>query len=121
MIGDFRVTYPIAYVMKFNGSDTARYDSLSKNDKTIVARAFLNTIKEANLIPMVYGDKEWLIKEIDLSKLISEFDMWLSQPNEEKPDYPYKFAMWQYEDLGTVDGISGYVNFNISFIDYSLK
>ena len=73
MIGDFRVTYPIAYVMKFNGSDTARYDSLSKNDKTIVARAFLNTIKEANLIPMVYGDKEWLIKEIDLSKLISEF------------------------------------------------
>lgn len=121
MIGDFRVTYPVAYVMKHNGSDTARYDALSKNDKTIVARAFLNTIKEANLIPMVYGDKEWLIKEIDLSKLISEFDMWLSQPNEETPDYPYKFAMWQYEDLGTVDGISGYVNFDISFIDYSLK
>lgn len=121
MIGDFRVTYPVAYVMKHNGSDTARYDALSKNDKTIVARAFLNTIKEANLIPMVYGDKEWLIKEIDLSKLISEFDMWLSQPNEEIPDYPYKFAMWQYEDLGTVDGISGYVNFDISFIDYSLK
>lgn len=47
--------------------------------------------------------------------------MWLSQPNEETPDYPYKFAMWQYEDLGTVDGISGYVNFDISFIDYSLK
>lgn len=121
MIGDFRVTYPVAYVMKHNGSDTARYDALSKNDKTIVARAFLNTIKEANLIPMVYGDKEWLIKEIDLSKLISEFDMWLSQPNEETPDYPYKFAMWQYEDLGTVDGISGYANFDISFIDYSLK
>lgn len=121
MIGDFRVTYPVAYVMKHNGSDSARYDALSKNDKTIVARAFLNTIKEANLIPMVYGDKEWLIKEIDLSKLISEFDMWLSQPNEETPDYPYKFAMWQYEDLGTVDGISGYVNFDISFIDYSLK
>ena len=121
MIGDFRVTYAVAYVMKHNGSDTARYDALSKNDKTIVARAFLNTIKEANLIPMVYGDKEWLIKEIDLSKLISEFDMWLSQPNEETPDYPYKFAMWQYEDLGTVDGISGYVNFDISFIDYSLK
>ncbi|MBR6003257.1 MAG: hypothetical protein IK068_00890 [Lachnospiraceae bacterium] len=120
-IGDHRITYPVAYVMQFNGNDTARYEALSKNDKTIVARAFLNTIKEANLIPMVYGDKEWLIKEIDLSKIISEFDIWLSQPDEDVPDYPYKFAMWQYEDLGTVDGISGYVNFDISFIDYSLK
>ena len=37
-------------------------------------------------MPMLYGDKEWLIQEIDMSKL-TEYDVWLSQ-HEDIPDYP---------------------------------
>ena len=66
-----------------------------------------------------YGDKEWLIKQLDLSKL-TDFDVWLSQPGD-LPDYPYKFTMWQYSTTASIDGISGQSNLNISFIDYSVK
>ena len=54
-----------------------------------------------------------------MSKLTA-YDVWLSQA-EDIPDYPYKFTMWQYSYEGSVDGISGYVEMNISFINYADK
>ena len=68
---------------------------------------------------MIYGDKEYLLKKVDLTKLTA-YDIWLSQPGD-IPDYPYKFSMWQYSTKGVVDGIAGYVNLNVSFLDYTEK
>ncbi len=113
------IVYPVAFWMENISNDKARIDTLSKNDKTTVARAFLNTVKAAGYNPMVYGTKEWLIKEVDLSKL-SEYDIWLSQ-NADIPDYPYRFSMWQYTNTGDIAGISGYADLNITFIDYTAK
>ena len=63
---------------------------------------------------LLYGNKEWLIKEIDMSKLTA-YDVWLSQAAD-IPDYPYRFSMWQYSYEGFVDGITGYVDMNISYL-----
>ena len=30
--------------------------------------------------------------------------------------FPYEYAMWQYSDMGIVDGIEGYVDLDIQFI-----
>ena len=68
---------------------------------------------------MIYGNKEWLIKEVDMSRM-STYDVWYSQ-TADLPDYPYRFSMWQYSQNATVDGIAGYVDLNVSFIDYSEK
>lgn len=116
---NYEITYPVAFWMENISNDKARIDELGKNDRTTIARAFLNTVKDAGYIPMVYGTKEWLIKEVDLSKL-SDYDIWLSQ-NGDIPDYPYRFSMWQYSSTGDIDGISGYADLNITFIDYSAK
>ncbi len=116
---NYNVTYPVAFDMEYIENDTARVEKLTKNDKTVIARAFLETIKEAGYTPMIYGKKEWLIQRIDLTKL-EEYDIWLAQ-YEDIPDYPYKFSMWQYTNQGMVDGISGKVDLNISFIDFSEK
>lgn len=118
-IAAYEIDYPVAFLMERISNDKARIDGLSKNDKTTVTRAFLNTIKDAGYMPMVYGNKEWLIKEVDLSKL-SEYDIWLSQSGD-LPDYPYRFSMWQYTNTGEISGISGYADLNINFIDYSAK
>jgi len=118
-IAAYEIDYPVAFLMEKVSNDKARTDGLSKNDKTLITRAFLNTIKEAGYMPMVYGNKEWLIKEVDLSKL-SEYDIWLSQSGD-LPDYPYRFSMWQYTNTGDINGISGYANLSINFIDYSAK
>lgn len=34
-------------------------------------------------------------------------------------DYPYKFSMWQYTKKGTINGIDGAVNLNLSFVNYA--
>lgn len=120
-LGDYSLSYPIAFVMQYAHNDKSRIDSLSKNAKSMIARAFLNTVKDRGFKAMLFGDKAWLIKHVDLSKLINDYDIWYSETGVDLPDYPYKFTMWQYDKKGTIDGVSGYVNFNICFLDYSLK
>lgn len=116
---DYQISYPVAIDMGYVENDTARIEELSKSEKTKVIKKFLETIDAAGYLPMIHGDKEWFIKSIDLSKL-TEYDVWLSQ-EQDIPDYPYKFTMWQYSTTTIVDGISGQANVNISFVDYSEK
>lgn len=118
-IKDYKITYPVAFDMEYIANDTSRIDNLTKAEKTAITKAFLDTIQAAGYKPMIYGNKEWLIKQVDMSKLTA-YDVWLSQQTD-IPDYPYKFAMWQYSNEATLDGIAGYANLNISFIDYSEK
>ena len=46
-----------------------------------------------------------------------------AEKQEEKwyTDFPYRFSIWQYDPIGTVDGINGSVAVNIGFIDYSKR
>lgn len=118
-IKDYKVTYPVAFNMEHITNDTARIDNLTKAEKTDITKAFLDTIQNAGYKAMIYADKEWLIKEIDMSKLTA-YDVWLSQPGD-LPDYPYQFTMWKYNEEASLDGIAGYANLDISFIDYSEK
>jgi len=118
-LGEYQISYPVAFDMELIENDTARTDSLTKTEKTDITKAFLDTIAASGYKTMIYGNKEWLIKEIDMSKLTA-YDVWLSQAAD-IPDYPYKFGMWQYSFQGSVDGIAGYVNMDISFINYSEK
>ncbi len=118
-LGEYTITYPIAFDMELITNDTARTDKLSKTERTNITKAFLDTVEAAGYKSVIYGNKEWLMKEIDMSKLTA-YDVWLAQ-SADIPDYPYRFTMWQYNNRGSVDGIAGMVNLNISFIDYSEK
>lgn len=118
-LAEYSITYPVGYDMEYVANDTARIESLSRTEKTNIAKAFLDTIENAGYKTILYGNKQWLIKEIDMSKL-TDYDIWLSQI-QDIPDYPYQFTMWQYSNKASIDGIAGYTNLNISFIDYSEK
>lgn len=112
-----KVKYPVAFNMGFVSNDKSRIEGLSRDDKTIVTISFLEAVKAAGYVPMVYGDKEWFLKEVDLAKL-QNYDVWLSQ-EEEIPDYPYRYAMWQYDTNGVLNGIDGGADLNICFVGYS--
>lgn len=120
-LGEYRPAYPIAYVMQYAKGDHARVEELTKQKKTDIARVFLGTVQEKGFIPLLYGTKSWLIKNVDLTVLVNDFDTWLSQPEKDMPDYPYRFTMWRYATDGSVDGVAGPVNMDICFVDYSLK
>ncbi|MCR5720651.1 MAG: hypothetical protein K6F84_08795 [Lachnospiraceae bacterium] len=119
MLTDIKIVYPVIFDMGFVDNDTSRIEALSKADKTDVALAFLGIMKESGYKTCIAGTKEWLIKEIDMSKL-SEHDVWLKNEGD-IPDYPYRFAMWQYSKEGKIDGVRGNVNMDISFINYREK
>ncbi len=115
----YDIEYPVAFDMEYVLNDDSRIEALSKNDKTKIAQTFLKDIKTAGYQPILYGNKAWLLQEINLVKL-QEYDVWLGEPGE-LPDYPYEFTMWQYSDSAQLEGIKGYTNMSISFIDYSKK
>lgn len=118
-IGEHKITYPIAYDMEFIANDNSRIETLTKAEKTDIALAFLTRIEEAGYTGMVYGNKEWLLKRVELHRF-EDYDVWLAQ-EDNIPDYPYVYSMWQYTKQGEVYGIEGYVDLNISFIDYSAR
>ena len=113
------IKYPVAFDMEFVANDEARIDGLSREDRTAIAVSFMDSVKAAGYIPMFYGDKEWLIKEVDLTKL-QGYDVWLAQ-EADIPDYPYQYAMWQYSSTGVVNGVKGDARLNICFIGYSQR
>lgn len=118
-IGEHKISYPIAFDMEFIENDDSRIETLTKAEKTNIALAFLQRIEEAGYTGMLYGNKEWLLKRIELHRF-ENYDIWLTQ-EDDIPDYPYTYSMWQYTRQGEVYGIEGYVDLNISFIDYSAR
>ena len=118
-IGDYSVKYPLAIDAGFVLNDTSRIEGLSKTEKTAVLRSFADTVKASGYNCAIHADKEFLIKEIDLSKF-SDIDIWLDNPGD-LPDYPYAMTMWEYTDSATLDGVSGLTDITISFIDYTQK
>ena len=111
------INYPVAFDMENVANDRARIDGLSREDKTTITATFLSGIQASGYIPMLYGNKEWLIKNLDLTKL-QDYDVWLSE-DMDTPDYPYLYTMWQYTNTGEVSGVSGDAGLNICFVSYA--
>ena len=116
MIG---IDYPVACRLGSVTNDTSRVDNVKKTDITAITNAFCAKIAEAGLMPVVNGNKYWLLRKIDLTQL-GKYDIWLSQDGD-KPDYPYTFTMWQYDSDAKIDGIVKDARLDISFVDYTQK
>lgn len=118
-LSENKIQYPVVFSMDTIPNEVSRIDSLDKMERTNIALAFMDKIRENGYFPMIYGDKEWLIQKLSLGSMIG-YDVWLAQ-EKDIPDYPYQFVMWQYTTHGSVAGIAGDANMNICFIDYSVK
>lgn len=115
-IRNYHVTYPIIYDAEEIPSDTARTDGLTVRQLTDNAIAFCEYVEAAGYQSMIYSNKRWLLTKLDLERLI-DYDVWFAGYIN-IPEYPYDFKMWQYTESGSVDGIEGNVDMNISFMDY---
>lgn len=117
IIDEYPIDYPVILQMQATTEDMARIDALDIDDRTGLAKLFLSEIEEAGYKPMLYGTKEWLITQLDLEEL-SDFDVCLAQ-EEDVPDYPYEYTMWQYNTEGTVKGIEKPTKLIMSYLDYA--
>ncbi|MDO5402781.1 MAG: glycoside hydrolase family 25 protein [Eubacteriales bacterium] len=112
-IKPYNVTYPVVLDVEEILGDTYRQQQLNKEQLTEVIAAFCERVKEKGYTPMIYGNLKYLIGKVDLTRLES-YDKWFAYYDDELY-YPYEISMWQYSDSGSVDGISGNVDLNISF------
>ena len=102
------VKYPIAIDTELSPTGTGRADSISKEKRTEIVKAFCETIKQLGYKPMVYASKYWLYDNLNVQQ-ISQYDTWLAHYTD-KTDYKYSYTMWQYTSTGNVDGITGNVD-----------
>ena len=118
------VKYPIIFDTEYSdASPEGRADRLSKMDRTRIARAFLDTIRNAGYKPMIYSNKAFLYDNLDMSSL-ADYDVWVahyngtSDPVQFGTDYTGPYHMWQYTSSGYVNGINGRVDLNLSYKKY---
>lgn len=116
-IAPYDVTYPVVYDWEIIYDDDARTDSVSVDVLTDSCIAFCERVKSAGYTPMIYQNKRTTLFKLDLPRL-QDYDFWLAEYGDE-PTYYYDYQMWQYSSTGTIPGISGDVDLNISFKDYS--
>lgn len=122
---NYNITYPIAIDVEEIDNDTARTDKLGVNERTSCVKTFCDTVKSYGFKPVIYASKEFLITKLNLDDL-SSYDIWLrdtagfndKERHDPDTDFPYQFSMWQYSDSGTVNGINGSVDLNLSFVNY---
>lgn len=87
---------------------------------TDIIVAFLNTIKQSGYHPIVYLTPDMIENQINRDK-ISDFDIWLADlvtGNPDIPPYTDNVTIWQHSQRGSVPGIAGNANLDISFVDY---
>lgn len=112
------IDYPVCFKMSPIINDVSRIDKLSSTERTDIAQTFVNRISLDGYNTVIYGDKEWLLKKLNIGTIAAQ-DIWLEQ-NEDLPDFPYRFHMWEYGS-GSVDGYSGKARLIVSMTDYSVK
>lgn len=113
MISGKTFDYPVALDIEDNSQS-----KLGMTTITNMIVAFCDIIAE-KYIPMVYSMDSWFGSNIDTTK-ITKYDVWVANWNEKVPTY-YKgtYTMFQYSSVGRVSGISGNVDLDYSYKDYS--
>lgn len=89
---------------------------LSTRLRTDICKAFCDTIEDSGYYAMIYCNLNWLNSYLYKDELINRYDLWLAQWGTDKPSV--SCGMWQYSDKGSILGISGNVDLNISYLDY---
>lgn len=117
LIEDYQINYPVIFDTESIPGTNARANELPRELRTDIAIAFCERIREAGYTPMIYSNTRWMILNLNLERL-TDYDIWYAFFGDDLT-FPYHFEMWQYTNEGTVPGIEGAVDLNISFKDYT--
>lgn len=110
LIHDYPVSYPVAFDM-----EDSTQGALSKDELAAIANAFCGRISEAGYYPVIYANDNWLANKLDMSKM--NYPVWVARYSA-KPAYQNP-VMWQATSTGAVNGISGNVDIDFQFRDFT--
>lgn len=114
LLGDAQIEYPI-FIDTEGAGGNGRADGLDANTRTLVCNAFCKTIQNAGYEAGIYASRNWYYNNLNTDEL-SEYKIWLAEYTQ-TPLYDGHYDMWQYTSNGSVAGIEGRVDLNVSYND----
>lgn len=114
LIEDYDVDYPV-FLDSESAGGQGRADALEAEERTKIHKAFLETIASAGYETGIYGSRNWLNDELDMTQ-VSEYKTWLAE-YADIPAYDKYYHMWQYTSKGSVDGIETRVDLNLCYMN----
>ncbi len=129
IIAGYPITYPVVYNCELFTEESSRQFTLGVSERSHLADVFLAEMEKQGYIGMFYASK-YELEDSGLwatGMLSSKYRIWMAQYKENinpdtdhnKSDYLGDYQFWQYTDIGTVAGIDGAVDKNISYVGYS--
>lgn len=112
-IAEYDVTCPIVFDVEMIVGANGRANNLTKEERTDIAIAFCEVIRQAGYTPMIYGNVKCFTKMLDLARL-EDYEKWYAF-YDNYMYIPYEVSCWQYTEKGTVKGIKNKVDLNISY------
>ncbi len=112
-IRGYKISYPVFLDVEPSGG---RADSIDRATRTAVCKAFCETIQDSGYTAGVYANKTWLTNKLNVNEL-GAYKIWLAQ-YVASPTYNGRYDLWQYKASGSVSGIKGNVDMNLSYLGY---
>ena len=109
----YKLTYPIFIDTESSGG---RADKIDVATRTAVVNAFCQTVQSAGYQAGIYASKSWFETKLSMGS-IGNYRIWLAQ-YAAAPTYSGRYDMWQYSSKGTISGINGKVDLNLSYLVY---
>jgi len=91
---------------------------LGRSTCSAMAKAFLEIIEKAGYFTGIYSSKSGLENYIDTDTR-KKYSVWVAHVNVNQTTYSMPFDMWQFTWKGKIDGISGDVDCNYCYKDFS--
>ncbi len=110
-VSPYKFNYPLVLDLEYEP-----LLSLGRETLNNIALSFCDTVERAGYYTMIYANLNWLVNYLDMD-VLNRFDVWLAQWGP-KPTFSGNFGIWQYSSTGTVNGINGDVDMDISYNDY---
>lgn len=109
----YKLTYPIFIDTESSGG---RADKIDVATRTAVVNAFCQTVQSAGYQAGIYASKSWFETKLSMGS-VGNYRIWLAQ-YAAAPTYSGRYDMWQYSSKGTISGINGKVDLNLSYLSY---
>ena len=116
---------PIAFDLEYDSVNYARKNGvdITRALATDMAIAFLQRVKAAGYIPVIYTNRDYLLNYFNMDRIAAELGevyVWyaryisaLPEAEEVLPD------IWQYTSTGQLSGVTGNVDMNRFYTDFS--
>lgn len=98
----------------FDIEDSATQGGLTTAERDAMVMAFCNTVRAAGYQAGVYANTWWFKNYLTPSSYPGWVSIWIARWAE-TPEYNGRFDIWQYSSKGSVSGINGNVDMNISY------